>query len=228
MTLTGIGHTIDTESDASSDDLDTINAGPINEGQVIHVWSENVARTVTVRHAQGGAGQVHFDGEGKRELSTTRALTLQRKGTDWYEFGACSPVDILSYATASAAASIDFTAPAGEDWTDYVGLLLIAEGILPSTDLTNLHMQTSTDRGSTWDAAAGYTYHARERIGTSDTEAISRSGAAAQIGLIRDLSSTASEGGQLWLMCPATNTGCSISFNGMLVMLMARELRTRA
>jgi len=47
ITVTGVYHTIDTESDASSDDLVTINGGA--DGQILILRTENDARDVTLK-----------------------------------------------------------------------------------------------------------------------------------------------------------------------------------
>lgn len=51
ITVTGVKHTIDTEADAASDDLVTINGG--SDGQVLFVRANNDARTVVIKHNTG-------------------------------------------------------------------------------------------------------------------------------------------------------------------------------
>lgn len=51
VTVTGTRHLIDTESDAASDDLDTISGGV--DGQVVIVRAANAARTVVIKHGTG-------------------------------------------------------------------------------------------------------------------------------------------------------------------------------
>lgn len=48
ITVTGSHHTVDTESDASTDDLDTINGG--NTGDILLLEPVNSARTIVVKH----------------------------------------------------------------------------------------------------------------------------------------------------------------------------------
>jgi hypothetical protein len=64
VTVTGAFHTIDTESDAASDDLDTISGGA--DGQVLQIRADNDARTVVVKHNTGniynpGAADISLD-----------------------------------------------------------------------------------------------------------------------------------------------------------------------
>lgn len=58
VTVTGTYHTIDTEADAASDDLDTISGG--NDGQVLIIQAENTARTVV---AKDGTGNLNLAGD---------------------------------------------------------------------------------------------------------------------------------------------------------------------
>lgn len=51
ITITGIAHTVDTQADAASDDLDTISGG--SDGEIIILRAENAARTVIIRHNTG-------------------------------------------------------------------------------------------------------------------------------------------------------------------------------
>lgn len=51
ITVTGANHTVDTESDSASDDLDTINGH--NNGQILYLRAENAARTVVVKDGTG-------------------------------------------------------------------------------------------------------------------------------------------------------------------------------
>lgn len=81
VTKTQTSHTIDTEADAASDDLDTISGGTANE--LIWIRANNTARTVVVKHATGniylrGAADISLD-------STEKGLMLFYDGTNWIE-----------------------------------------------------------------------------------------------------------------------------------------------
>lgn len=73
ITVTGAFHTIDTQSDASSDDLDTING--MSDGQIVEFRAENAARSVVVKHNTGNI--LTFDG-GDLTLDETRKLVKGR------------------------------------------------------------------------------------------------------------------------------------------------------
>lgn len=51
ITVTAVNHTIDTESDAATDDLDTVNGG--TDGMLLFMSTENDARDVVIKHNTG-------------------------------------------------------------------------------------------------------------------------------------------------------------------------------
>jgi len=78
--------TIDTEGNAAADDLDTITQTNTRDGQIIIVMAENAARVVTIRNAQGGAGQVLLTGGANFAFASLGEwIALQRRSTDWVE-----------------------------------------------------------------------------------------------------------------------------------------------
>ncbi len=82
ITVTQGVHTVDTEGDASSDDLDTVTAGTgITEGAVLVLRAENTARVVT---AKDGTGNLVLNGDFILS-ATDRTLTLLYDGTNWVE-----------------------------------------------------------------------------------------------------------------------------------------------
>ena len=59
VTATGCFHSIDTESDAASDDLSNVVVSTnLGDGQIVCLSLENDARLVTLKHEAGGAGQL--------------------------------------------------------------------------------------------------------------------------------------------------------------------------
>jgi hypothetical protein len=74
-------HSVDTEADAASDDLDTISGGV--EGDILILKIETSSRTVTVKH---GTGNILLASATDYTLSLTRhRLGLQFDGTNWVE-----------------------------------------------------------------------------------------------------------------------------------------------
>lgn len=83
---TSTTHTIDTESDASTDDLTNITTTNLPAGSFLHLRAANTARTVVLKNAAGGAGQIHLASD--TDLSLTddeHSILLQRIGADWFE-----------------------------------------------------------------------------------------------------------------------------------------------
>jgi len=58
ITPTGAIHTVDTEAQAAADDLAHIDLTNMPDGRLLLLYPVNGARVVTVRHAQGGAGEI--------------------------------------------------------------------------------------------------------------------------------------------------------------------------
>jgi len=92
VTVDRSAHTIDTESDAATDDLSTITASSVYDGTILFLRSANSARVVTLKHEAGGAGQLHLLSGFDHPLSDTQPLLLQYTGTDWYEVKSTVPV----------------------------------------------------------------------------------------------------------------------------------------
>lgn len=109
VTATQSMHRIDTESDTSSDDLDTINGG--SEGRVLYIRADNTARTVVVKHNTGnilcfGAADITLDETYKfvhliYDGVLSKWLAIGGSGT-----GTTSPLttkgDLYTYDTANA------------------------------------------------------------------------------------------------------------------------------
>lgn len=79
ITVTGSFHTVDTQGDAASDDLDTINGG--NTGSLLVLESANAARDTTLKD---GTGNLRLAGD--FTLSTLEdCIVLIRRGGFWFE-----------------------------------------------------------------------------------------------------------------------------------------------
>lgn len=71
ITATQLMHTVDTEEDAATDNLDTITAG--SSGQWLYLRAEHTARTVVLRHNQGN---IYTGGQNVSLTDTTRFVIL--------------------------------------------------------------------------------------------------------------------------------------------------------
>ena len=81
ITITNCSHTIDTESGAATDDLDTISGGI--DGNVLLLRAQNSARTVVVKH---GTGNIQLDGGVDFSLDDVQdTIMLFYNSTNWLE-----------------------------------------------------------------------------------------------------------------------------------------------
>lgn len=79
-------HTIDTESDAASDDLANIVTTNLDDGSLLIISAANAARTVVVKNEATGAGEIHTaTGDDVTLDDVNQYLVLVRSGADWYE-----------------------------------------------------------------------------------------------------------------------------------------------
>lgn len=86
VTPTGAAHTIDTEADAASDDLANILTTNHPPGRVIAIRAQDAGRTVVVKNAATGAGEIITrDGNDFPLDDTGKRLWLMLVGTQWLE-----------------------------------------------------------------------------------------------------------------------------------------------
>jgi hypothetical protein len=77
---------VDTEADAAADDLDTIGQGSTRDGQIIILRPVDSGRVVTLKHGNGGTGQMLLTGATDLVLdSVEKSVMLRREGTAWRE-----------------------------------------------------------------------------------------------------------------------------------------------
>lgn len=79
-------HSIDTEGDAATDDLANIVTTNHPDGRLLLIHPEDDSRTVVVKHAAGGAGQIHLKNDADFTMDDSEDwLLLTRDGSDWEE-----------------------------------------------------------------------------------------------------------------------------------------------
>lgn len=81
ITVTASNHTIDTEGDAATDDLNTIAGG--DDGYILFVRAANTARTVVIKHAIGANNIACPNGRDINLAETTDGVMLVHDGTQW-------------------------------------------------------------------------------------------------------------------------------------------------
>lgn len=79
ITISQSYHTVDTEADAATDDLDTISGG--SAGDILYITTVNDARDVTLRHAVGNI--LTWDGSNLALDNTRKCAELIYDGTNW-------------------------------------------------------------------------------------------------------------------------------------------------
>jgi len=108
VTKTKAYHSIDTEGDAASDELDDIQGG--SEGDVIFIRAANAARTVIIRDGTAGTDNLDLHGHDIYLTDTDQIVCLIHDGTNWILISADNRV-------------VEFTVDAfqypnpGADWT---------------------------------------------------------------------------------------------------------------
>lgn len=86
ITPTQGNHTVETEGAAGTDDLANIVTTNLDDGRLIIIRAANGAHDVVLKHAAGGAGQIHTsDGLDITLDDAVKMVTLKRVGADWYE-----------------------------------------------------------------------------------------------------------------------------------------------
>lgn len=121
VTRTAYHHTIDTESDAASDDLDTINASGATAGRALIIRPAHTDRTVVVKH---GTGNIYLNGGVDFSMDSTEKLTLLiYDGTNWLGVG----VPITSGAGSGTVTSVGMSVPA---WLNVAGSPVTTSGTL--------------------------------------------------------------------------------------------------
>lgn len=100
VTPTGFAHTVDTEGDASSDDLTHMQLTNLPEGSIVQLRAQDGSRVPTLRHGATGDGQLLLAGSADLALSSTDLrIWFQRVGPNWVEIYRSQPaVDTLAGA----------------------------------------------------------------------------------------------------------------------------------
>lgn len=103
VTVSQTYHTVDTESDAATDDLDTITGAA---GDLLFLRAAHTDRTVVIKHGTGNV--ITFDGSDVSLDDTNKTVQLARFGATWY---------VLPVAVSTLDASaITFTPAVNADW----------------------------------------------------------------------------------------------------------------
>lgn len=95
ITVTGSYHTVDTEADAATDDLETINGG--TTGQLLFLRAANTARTVYIRNNTGATPKIQNQYGDFALDNTEKAVVMLYDGTNWLALGMLSIPDMYAW-----------------------------------------------------------------------------------------------------------------------------------
>ena len=113
ITSTGNEHTVDTESDAAADDLTTIVTTNMQDGALLKLTPENIARVVTVKGDSSGNITL-LKGRDFVMDEADSFLLLRLEGTEWREISSSKPHTEWHYGTET-----DLTNGGADDTATY-------------------------------------------------------------------------------------------------------------
>lgn len=143
---------VDTQSAASTDDLDNIVLTNYAAGAQLRVRAADAAHTVVLKHESGGSGQLSLaDGADLSLDDTKKSVLFLLVGTTWIEvqrfYGRADGGHFIGEVVASAQAAAELTSLITAEFDEYV---VRFHGVVPATDDTDLLVEVSNDNGSTW------------------------------------------------------------------------------
>lgn len=134
ITPTQGNHTVDTEGDATSDDLANIATINIEDGRWLLLRAAANGRTVVVKHQAGGVGQISTATGADVSLDDVHDwIILERNGNDWRELMRASTV---SGAVINEVQGADIASAATVNLTSATGNLIQVTGTTPITAIT--------------------------------------------------------------------------------------------
>lgn len=149
VAVTGNHHYIDTQSNAASDDLETLGGSPV-DGQVVYLYAANDARTVNIKHNAGdiycwGGTDVVLDADNKAVMAIYSSLYSK-----WIVIGSSS-----SGSSSGAGAATELTIASGTITVTGAHHYIDTEANAATDDLTHIS-------GATADGQIVYLYAAND------------------------------------------------------------------
>lgn len=199
ITISGTSHTVDTESDAASDDLATINGGV--DGQLLILRAENTARTVVIK---AGTGNIETPDGNDITLDTTeKVVTLQYDLalSDWLVVSSpassgSAGMNLLGTYTASSDTSVDIGSGLDLDAVidgTYDAYEIIFTSVLPVSDASLFYLRTGN--GGAFDSGASdYNYVHTRLISGSATANVNGSSNSPEILISGNVGNGSAEG----------------------------------
>lgn len=158
-------HTVDTESDAGTDDLDSMASSSVYTGAIVILRAANTARTVVCKHQTGGAGSGQLNNIDNVDFSlddSDKVIAYElRADSDWYEIFRSAVRDLsgrvlqqvyaedTTYSNNAGTIPVDNSIPQNSE-----GVELITVAITPSDTANTLVIEglVHAARGSAADA----------------------------------------------------------------------------
>lgn len=136
VTGTASRHTIDTESDAASDNLDNLVATNYYTGALLVLSAADTARTVVIRHEQTGAGEFHNSDDASITLDDDELMVVYelRADGDWWE---------VSRNKTASASIVQVASTVDQTQRTTTSTSLVASGV--SATLANNLASTTND-----------------------------------------------------------------------------------
>ena len=182
VTLSENTHAVDTEAASASDDLDTINAGPVPDGGLVLIHAAHDARSVVVRHGTGNITTLH--GDDITLDASNHTVLLRRAGAGWHVISPrttrrpAGTTELIEEKTASDDATLDFVTGIDASYDEYI----LTGFLQPATDDVQLGLQFSDDGGATFETG----YHSFGRYGSQGGTQYAESASAGSEILIGD------------------------------------------
>lgn len=132
ITPTAASHTVDTEGDSASDDLDTITATNFKAGDILTLSAANGARSVVIKHGTGNIS--HPDGSDVTLDDAVKTSQLRYDGSGW---------NILATVSAQVPNTVDaseLTIAAGAVTITSASHTIDTEADASADDLTDITM----------------------------------------------------------------------------------------
>jgi len=111
ITPTRSHHTVDTQDDDATDDLDTINTGSVTDGCETTLRAANTGRTVVLKHSTDNilmADDADFSLD-----DDEKSIRLQLRGSNWHELTRSDGLPAASQAQMEAASVTNFAVTPG-------------------------------------------------------------------------------------------------------------------
>ena len=165
ITVTQNYHKVDTEGDASSDDLDTITVGTnVAAGFILHLRVESAARTVVIKNGTSGSDNLDIGTDITLDESY-KTYSLVYDGSNWRPFSFPAADTFAALSPLTTRGDLLYASSGTVTGTR---LAVGTAGQLLGTDGTDVAWQTNVDLPGTLDVTGGTTLDNDLGVGSID------------------------------------------------------------